>query len=680
MPPKKHDLRVKGTVDSGPARQVAKKVAVPTSVLDAAFGAALSHGPASSIKIGSAKSKRKPDMIVDDSDIEILEHPANPSPSKKAKKVSTSSGPAAMSKGKAAAVSSFLDKIDAAMAKSETVELSTGAGPTGSLRRVISAEAKTPVFVDTVPEVEATNGSVVTLSPAPVILSPAGRPVRSKSLTEKARVKVAEDAAADLKKKRKTLFEARAVSSDALHESPAGLPKSARKVVAAPSTDNRARDPSEDSELPDVLSDTDTVSLFQASVGARARGARLPVSDDEDEDPPVFTSAKASNNENPFLDLEADVGGNSDGNSTDDGSVRSVVSQGTVSVGSSEGSPDAVDKESDPDAIMQPDLWHPAMVEGYLTLPKLRKFYDVAPYTSAGQHTDMTTFRVPVIDMMRAIPQAIGSLAAGLTFVQSNTFINTARVDPRALAFEGGRIKLAGSGRNATCVMIGMVTESMLFHTAYSGSQSSQFEVHRITIGPAPQEMRRDTSLWGQLLEFPQDVIVGPAGPLGFSFTTFPKTNGARSTSTAPPSPKTPPKFKYGSSILSPSATGSVSTGSSFGFPVRFEDTVPVFYGREAHGLKPFLFTDKDFSTLSSRPRYRGNVKEIPDESIVAVGYGVGLYISKGASANKYLSSNIFFVIILGTPSDVPKELDQGEAGRGKADDDNEDEDEVEDE
>src|SRR6202041_2096229 len=63
------------------------------------------------------------------------------------------------------------------------------------------------------------------------------------------------------------------------------------------------------------------------------------------------------------------------------------------------------------------------------------------------------------------------------------------------------------------CIMLGTATESMLFQEC-----PLPYPVHKITIAPFKQEMRRDTSLWGLLFGF--SIMAGSISDLGFSFLT----------------------------------------------------------------------------------------------------------------------------------------------------------------
>lgn len=73
-----------------------------------------------------------------------------------------------------------------------------------------------------------------------------------------------------------------------------------------------------------------------------------------------------------------------------------------------------------------------------------------------------------------------------------------------------------------------------------------------------------------------------------------------------------------------------------------------MYDGRARKGHAPFMFTDTDFSNLSSWPLYRKGSSDIPADSIVSVGYTLSTY--KGASG-PVLSSNIHFVIVISTPA-----------------------------
>lgn len=74
--------------------------------------------------------------------------------------------------------------------------------------------------------------------------------------------------------------------------------------------------------------------------------------------------------------------------------------------------------------------------------------------------------------------------------------------------------------------MIGMVMESDIISFATMGYKNP-YNVHRVTIAPAPQEFRRDVSVWGKLFGF--TTITGSSSENGISFSTFGEGKGLNS-------------------------------------------------------------------------------------------------------------------------------------------------------
>lgn len=72
--------------------------------------------------------------------------------------------------------------------------------------------------------------------------------------------------------------------------------------------------------------------------------------------------------------------------------------------------------------------------------------------------------------------------------------------------------------------MTGTMTESFLFTAVKGGPQHNPWTEHRITIAPFTQDMQRDASTWGLVLNF--HVIGGLANSLGFFFMTCGKGKG----------------------------------------------------------------------------------------------------------------------------------------------------------
>lgn len=97
--------------------------------------------------------------------------------------------------------------------------------------------------------------------------------------------------------------------------------------------------------------------------------------------------------------------------------------------------------------------------------------------------------------------------------------MNFSRIDPNLLEVDdGSRIKLKGSSVFCQGLMSGVVTACAIISKVTVNGMNGPYGQHRISIAPFPQEMRWDTSCWGQVLDF--SVIMGTISTLGFSFVT----------------------------------------------------------------------------------------------------------------------------------------------------------------
>jgi len=110
------------------------------------------------------------------------------------------------------------------------------------------------------------------------------------------------------------------------------------------------------------------------------------------------------------------------------------------------------------------------------------------------------------------------SFLKALTFCQSGQHVNTARIDPALLYVENSRLRIKGKKNLAVCVMTGTLTESYLVGSTEAGPRHSPYLIHKVSIAPLEQEMRRDASAWGLLFDF--RVITGMASQAGFGFAT----------------------------------------------------------------------------------------------------------------------------------------------------------------
>jgi hypothetical protein len=148
------------------------------------------------------------------------------------------------------------------------------------------------------------------------------------------------------------------------------------------------------------------------------------------------------------------------------------------------------------------------------------------------------------------------SLLCGLKFVRSGCFVNMSRVNPRELVAESDRVRFANTKLNAVGIMLGVVSECFIVEEAMVGTSFSSYAVHKITIVPFAQEMRRDTSVWGHVLGF--HTITGPVTSDGISFSTRKKADGNQSERLLWPQIAADVIFFVSDSFLTPKKTGGI--------------------------------------------------------------------------------------------------------------------------
>jgi hypothetical protein len=103
-------------------------------------------------------------------------------------------------------------------------------------------------------------------------------------------------------------------------------------------------------------------------------------------------------------------------------------------------------------------------------------------------------------------------------FVGYKQYVNTARINPALLYVDNSRLRITSSKSLAICLMTGTITESFIIAPCKSGPRSSPYNIHKVTIAPLEQDLRRDMSVWGLLFGF--HLIAGAMSPLGLSFST----------------------------------------------------------------------------------------------------------------------------------------------------------------
>ncbi|KAG6810210.1 hypothetical protein H0H93_015125 [Arthromyces matolae] len=213
--------------------------------------------------------------------------------------------------------------------------------------------------------------------------------------------------------------------------------------------------------------------------------------------------------------------------------------------------------------------------------------------------------------------------------------------------------------------MFGIVSACNLFSPVVAGTLAS-FRQKRITIAPFAQEEILDISRVCSVLHLPTECYATYSA-MGISFTTRGEGKGSTRTYAKPNS--------SASDVFSVSASPSKKPApTSHAGPVgalNFEDLVPIFDGRDGSATdlsqRPFRFTAEDFSELSAHSwrTYAKNKSEVPEKSVVCVGYTAGSFtgasgyesaaspLSPPHASNsfaRYLSLNVKFVIVLHTP------------------------------
>ena len=133
-------------------------------------------------------------------------------------------------------------------------------------------------------------------------------------------------------------------------------------------------------------------------------------------------------------------------------------------------------------------------------------------------------------------------------FTKSGIFVNPARVTPDVFVAEFGRLKLKESSSVAVCIMTGIITDCSIVSEAVTGGPDNEKTVHKVSLAP----FRRDTTMWGKLLNF--DNLSCAISMEGLSFTTKPKTLSAPVFSSPCTSCFLGPSSCYNSLISVPSA------------------------------------------------------------------------------------------------------------------------------
>ena len=116
-------------------------------------------------------------------------------------------------------------------------------------------------------------------------------------------------------------------------------------------------------------------------------------------------------------------------------------------------------------------------------------------------------------------------LVRALVFTKSGIYVNPARVSPNVFVAEFGRLKLREPSSVAVCIMTGIITDCAIISEGITGGPDNEKTVHKVSLAPFRQDFRRDTTMWGKILNF--DNISCAISTEGISFTTKPRTLSA---------------------------------------------------------------------------------------------------------------------------------------------------------
>ncbi|KAG6906958.1 hypothetical protein DXG01_011187 [Tephrocybe rancida] len=299
----------------------------------------------------------------------------------------------------------------------------------------------------------------------------------------------------------------------------------------------------------------------------------------------------------------------------------------------------------------------------YDNLPFIEKraFIDSYGYDKALGDVPRQTSRVARL-RSHMTEENMQSLLQALLFVRHGFYVNPGRIELSLLTSNRRCLALKGDGAYATCLMAGIVASCHLADEGILAGTSSfdnkKFLQHRISINPFAQEIVRDTAAIFHTFGLPPSGVRGSYSSGGFVFVT--RGQGKRATM----------NFK-GGYVVPKQKASTASDNDLFDVdtvPVRrtfdnnnamctvleYDEAVPIYDGRSETG-RPFRFTPADFDALPSWRPYMNHRSDLPCCSIVSVGYSVNWYTLNrdNPNAQRYLSMNVLFVVVLNTPSSL---------------------------
>ncbi|PPR03260.1 hypothetical protein CVT26_008088 [Gymnopilus dilepis] len=278
--------------------------------------------------------------------------------------------------------------------------------------------------------------------------------------------------------------------------------------------------------------------------------------------------------------------------------------------------------------------------ERFPDLPKLYRFAAIVPLRrlqaemleNGTDNESLLKFK-PTLATMEDVQQAKMLLRAQ-RFVHHGHFANPALVDPRLFGLSRSHVVWKDSGANAIFVSPGAVANCQLLVGGKHGSGKYAYVTKKIDIFPFEDNHDRTNSFFGSVGNY--DQVHGHFIGGALCYTTI-KEGVTQNGNAASQSPKKPGLF-------------TTSSKAKFPMKLRFDETVPMYDARGSN----FKFKEEDFDSIRQLPLYRNGRHDLPDYSIVAVGYSYNTFM---ASEGLYASFNVLFVILLGGLKTPNKEL-----------------------
>ncbi|KAK0481167.1 hypothetical protein EDD18DRAFT_1363115 [Armillaria luteobubalina] len=294
---------------------------------------------------------------------------------------------------------------------------------------------------------------------------------------------------------------------------------------------------------------------------------------------------------------------------------------------------DTTDPEDPALHTMQPALMedHLITLGVYESLPPLGAYRPIIPIGFTPETFDPPRFFM-FTDMAKLFRlESLTSLVEAFKFGSYGAFVNLAHVPHSMVSFEKRSLHL--SGTNAVCMMMGLITECMLFEPVNPGMFGASKRVRCFQIMPFHQMFRRESTVWS--------LVIGLSFPMRVEDTNGRGNNNSSYTSTQ----SSPAKGHRGSPMKKPLGAPALGPGGGYPNSLGFMDEVPVYDGRTSAG-NHFLFWPSDFAILKSLPRFTMS-HDLDAFTMVSVGYSLTAWESYNKEPR--LTPNILFVIVLGS-------------------------------